>query len=359
VAGTIARTPGSLIPSGEPVDVSYVIPEIHAIGAPRVRQVPNSARPLAPKPLWALPTFVWSGTGSPRSPSRKRSGGIRLYLDRPWWTSGDGEQLAVILWPVAPGPFPVMPREYEPFSTQFGFDPLHASTSAGGYPKPTSFPLGTAAGQRILPELGQAVEVVGHDVAFDPARDLWYCDIDIDLGTTGKKSHWPFVRLALARYQPVSLPGAHLSPVLLADFVQLAPERVLTFSGTGSTRRVTLTGRTSTNTSTFSGPPKMRFRMERQADGVSDPDLGWTTVEFRGVPQDRTVSPSMSDTNMATWQTSLSLLTTPGVRQRIVAEELEEFYDGFVSVPPPGGQRGIPLPTTQTRIAHVDVVRVT
>jgi hypothetical protein len=36
----------------------------------------------------------------------------------------------------------------------------------------------------------------------------------------------PFVRLALARYQPESIPGAHLSTVVLADCVQLAPQRV-------------------------------------------------------------------------------------------------------------------------------------
>jgi len=33
------------------------------------------------------------------------------------------------------------------------------------------------------------------------------------------------VRLALARYQPQSVPGAHLSRVVLVDFVQLMPDR--------------------------------------------------------------------------------------------------------------------------------------
>ena len=64
---------------------------------------------------------------------------------------------------------------------------------------------------------------VGHQVSYDDAhgRRLWYCDIQMDMG----EAYFPFVRLALARYQPQSLPNAHLSRVVLADFMQLAPDR--------------------------------------------------------------------------------------------------------------------------------------
>lgn len=54
------------------------------------------------------------------------------------------------------------------------------------------------------------IEVAPHDVFFDDVRQLWYCDIEIDHG----RSYWPFVRLALARYQPASDSGAHLSDVV-------------------------------------------------------------------------------------------------------------------------------------------------
>jgi hypothetical protein len=53
-------------------------------------------------------------------------------------------------------------------------------------------------------------------------RQLWYADIEIDAGP----SYLPFVRLALVRYQPTSLPDAHLSRVVLAEFVQLTPDRL-------------------------------------------------------------------------------------------------------------------------------------
>jgi hypothetical protein len=39
------------------------------------------------------------------------------------------------------------------------------------------------------------------------------------------EAYFPFVRLALARYQPQSVPDAHLSRVVLVDFAQLVPNR--------------------------------------------------------------------------------------------------------------------------------------
>lgn len=44
---------------------------------------------------------------------------------------------------------------------------------------------------------------VGHQVHYDDqhGRKLWYCDIDMDAG----EAYFPFVRLALARYQPQSV----------------------------------------------------------------------------------------------------------------------------------------------------------
>ena len=40
-------------------------------------------------------------------------------------------------------------------------------------------------------------------------------------------AYFPFIRLALARYQPVAFHGAHLSNVVLADFMPLVPDRWL------------------------------------------------------------------------------------------------------------------------------------
>ena len=31
--------------------------------------------------------------------SKRTGGGLRIYMDRPWYSSGDGELLGVVVWP--------------------------------------------------------------------------------------------------------------------------------------------------------------------------------------------------------------------------------------------------------------------
>lgn len=73
-----------------------------------------------------------------------------------------------------------------------------------------------------------------------PERGLWFCNIEANTGA----AYWPFMRLALARYQPCSTEGAHLSEVVLADVMQLAADRslVVRATGEGRSRSVTLFG---------------------------------------------------------------------------------------------------------------------
>jgi hypothetical protein len=59
-----------------------------------------------------------------------------------------------------------------------------------------------------------------------------------------RSAGWPFIRLALARYQPVSIGGAHLSDVVTADFMPLTADRWLNVNRTksGSTIHVSVFG---------------------------------------------------------------------------------------------------------------------
>ena len=84
------------------------------------------------------------------------------------------------------------------------------------------------------------VEVAPHDVFFDPDRRLWYCDIEVNWGA----AYYPFIRLALARYQPTSLSSAHLSNIVLTDFSALTPDRWLnvTAGANATTKRVSVFG---------------------------------------------------------------------------------------------------------------------
>jgi hypothetical protein len=90
-------------------------------------------------------------------------------------------------------------------------------------PLPEHFDTGIAQ-TASLEEVDGAVAVVGYPVSFDEVRQLWFADIHIAAGN----SYCPFVRLALARYQPQSIENVHVSHVVLSDFVKLAPDRTVT-----------------------------------------------------------------------------------------------------------------------------------
>lgn len=255
------------------------------VAGPTLRTwIPSSAPPAAPDVLYVVPTFGWvrSQTGGRRS-SWRRGGGLRVYLNRPWNVSGYGEMLAVVLPSANFTGDPTENPAAQPiknYVTQWGNDPIWKTPYVPGIsPKRSNFPLArmapdgtgkwlpkfapaTEADQRpgnfkvtelLHPELTTEakpqglVEAAPHDVFFDEERQLWYSDIEITWGA----SYFPYIRLALSRYQPDSLEGAHLSNVVLADFMALAPDRWLNV--TQSTRpgsfRVTLYGNSYTDSS--------------------------------------------------------------------------------------------------------------
>ena len=87
-------------PTGNPGDITDF--------PTRTISVLNSARPPAPKPLYVLPAFGWeSDTEGAWQISKRRGGALRVYLDRPWYSSGEGELLAAELcWAAQPLPAP-------------------------------------------------------------------------------------------------------------------------------------------------------------------------------------------------------------------------------------------------------------
>jgi hypothetical protein len=64
--------------------------------------IPCSARPAPPKVLYVVPTLGWEeSTPQDGTVARSRTAGLRIYLDRPWYSSGDGELLGVVI-PIKP-----------------------------------------------------------------------------------------------------------------------------------------------------------------------------------------------------------------------------------------------------------------
>ena len=87
--------------------------------------VPASARPDTPWVRAIVPTFSWSrGVAGGVPQSVRRGNGLRIYLDRPWHSSGGGELLGVVVLPPASQQNPDPLATVGPYVTRYGSDPL-------------------------------------------------------------------------------------------------------------------------------------------------------------------------------------------------------------------------------------------
>jgi hypothetical protein len=183
--------------------------------------IDSSAQPDPPRIAYMLPTFEWRDVSV--NERHRIGGGLRIYLERPWFSSGEGEQLAVLI--AAPGQS--LSDDDSKYVSQWGHDPIWLPagphtlsgqiTAAHLYrDDEPSLPLPERPSLNVIP--------LGFPVRFSDERKLWFCDIELDPGT----AYFPFVRLALARYQPHSVEGLDLSRVVRADFAQLTANRATT-----------------------------------------------------------------------------------------------------------------------------------
>ncbi len=318
--------------------------------APTTVDIPASARPAAPRPLYVLPTFDWQReTSTNIKRSVRFGGGLRIYLERPWFSSGSGELLGVALWDSANGTFDR--HSWKPFITQWGQDPIWESTGVSQAPGAWNF-AGAAASEGSL-SLEEAtpptikkkpgtVDVVGYPVAFDAERGLWYCDLTLNTSTP---VYNPFVRLALVRYQPNALPEAKLSRVVLADFVQLTPERSAVVSGDPyhpRQLRVTISGPAPTGPQSMlrigrflldTGKPTQIVVHVQQRDPAFPGDIVWQDVPANvaavhvdydgGLP---------AQPELSLWTGSVEFAQTPEPGQfRLLVEETEYIGANYVS----------------------------
>jgi hypothetical protein len=193
--------------------------------------VKSAARPDPPKVVCVVPTFrSVPASGSVLAhtfkPQRRVGGGLRIYLDRPWYSSGEGEQLAVIVanagtpagTPVTVGGVdPVWTTNPAPFAPLAPLDAQHftpAGTRSGG----------TSMANLKTAESGAPVDAVAFTPQPNSDRKLWYVDVEMSTDLT----YCPFVRLALARVQPSSVGDLHLSKIVMTDFHQVVVDRRVT-----------------------------------------------------------------------------------------------------------------------------------
>jgi len=307
----------------------------------------NSARPAAPKPLYVIPTFGWQPSVEGTWTVSKRSGGgLRVYLERPWFSSGEGELLGAVLWECSPPPHAdfsgfEVPEFLRTLVTQWGKDPIWnaAPPPSQAVPLPQHFLNAVRIGTELsLDELSNRpvvpVSVAGHSVAYDLDRNLWYCDIVMDPGD----AYVPFVRLALVRYQPDSVSDAHLSRVVLADFAQLLPDRSasITFDPMDATSlQLAISGLT------YRGPgvASMRVTLQTQPLG-GGADAAWVPL---GVTS---MVPRVFGAPDTLWTAQLTLPAARGARPfRLLIEEFETFQRESYGVP-------------QERLVYADILHL-
>jgi hypothetical protein len=263
----------------------------------------------------------------------REDGWLRIWLERPWFASGAGELLGVVLLDRTPtGPVDPM---YD-YVSLAGRDAAHGTVFINGVrPDDVVNPVAVERGV-ILPEClvrlgGQAerVSVALFVPEFDFVSQRWYADVRISLF-----GYFPMVRLAVVHYQPTSvanddpvLSGHHyfVSPGVLLDPIPLFPDRRLTvkkvikpthvllqleLSGTTYTSVMTLTGEPSSKAPALSrvtARPQSRFPVDLAGGGEhwlngpeirfkrDDPSKAWRCIW-------RTIS---SANSVPTWSASL------------------------------------------------------
>ena len=191
----------------------------------------STTRPKIPEIDYIIPTFEWHKTQDQNTIRHQRlSGGLRIFLKRPWFSTGDDEMLGVIL-PPTPSKAPniaAIPTGYTGYFTHWGIDPLHNSTQPDLLsPALQDFRMNPTFDENVqYPDMGKThANVVAYPVIFDEERQQWFCDLAINT----RNMYFPFIKLALARYQPHSVHKGDtdvcLSPVVMADMMQLMPDR--------------------------------------------------------------------------------------------------------------------------------------
>lgn len=313
---------------------------------PIIVDVPASARPLAPDVVYVVPTFGWQRqieTNLKRSV--RFGGGLRIYLDRPWFSSGEGELLGVALWSKSNGSLDDDKRnKLKPFITQWGMDPIWQTGDLSGAPDINNFPDAVEqdkdvsleeSSARISKEQPGRINVVGFRPEFDDSRGLWYADLTINTFT---QTYMPFVRLALVRYQPHALADAKVSRVVLADFVQLTPDRsamVISDPHHPLTLRLVVSGiaprgpraeilREPGTISVSPRPTQIKVRVQHHDPSIQS-DLAWDDVA-PDVAQvnTRVDAQSASDPDMVIWDGTVTFSKPPATGEfRLLVEEYE------------------------------------
>lgn len=244
-------------------------------------------RPSRIEPKSLLPAFVWKVEGA----QIERRTVVRVRFKRPWFSSGEGEQLGVVILPVdmfeksagdlARSPY-VSDTELGPggsYVTRWGADPIRKGPTPDRWLVPhevfadyhkdrfiknvlmplpadnvtTSGALKAEVSLAEDPPKTLRVALLTYEPKFDPVQALWYVDMALDALDLPD----PFLRLGLVRYQKHAAEPLRVSEPVV-EWVQLLPRRTVRWSyvePSGADKRVGLKIE-------ISGPGSLRAAVE-------------------------------------------------------------------------------------------------
>jgi hypothetical protein len=285
--------------AGADRDIAKTIREKGASLVLRKLWAPATVAPAKPQVHTVLPAF---DIVSPEEPAPGasvvswryvRKPRIRVYLDRPWFTSGEGERLGVILWPPQLARTSVKDDQIArnalhganspdvgkmdlhdfvddqlgpggKFTTRWGADPIRLNEAPLGHFLPWQALAATGGaipleepeenGVGYVPSIaipltdireekptgdhtksGAGLETLQAGLLtfvpkFDVETEKWFVDIALD----PQKMMEPFVRLGLVRYQAHAAPALRVSAPV-AVWSQVAPVRTVEITATPAT----------------------------------------------------------------------------------------------------------------------------
>jgi hypothetical protein len=223
----------------------------------------------------------------------------------------------------------------------------------------------------------ETVTAVGLPVEYDATRQLWFCDITL----APTDFYTPFIRLALARFQPHALPNTHLSRVVLTDFVQLLPDRTaqIEFEPSSSRLLVTVSGvygfhdltKRITPPSTSPLSPILSTiyssRVVQAHLEIPDPrvggDLGWSKVANKAI----TLPAVKEEGNTMVWHSAISFDGLAKPKSQGGQQVYRVLIQEFERVPTDEDVRDVSLPLfflgstkvfMRSRLVYTDAVEI-
>ena len=318
----------------------------------------STAAPERPLIEYIVPAFRWTtelGATTAHITRRRAPGGLRIYLQRPWFSSGNDERLAVILR--SSGSRPLHPAVRACVSS-WGFNPIKQSDLMPTYPLVTDLrdaehesrdmQMPAAWTSEEIPAAESGIVVAMYPVQLEPRRGLLYCDLEL----YPHQSFFPMVQFALARYQTNALPAAQLSRIVRSEFVQLIPGRVLRIEPAGDGYHVRLEGNSYFDPQDETGELQtsiVSVHFESRDVTIADPDLGWQRVT-----DSVSLPPHKRAAGDVVWQAQLP---RPGINSQALRLLVREYalFDTDASAADPQHTRS---PERDGRLVFADAIEL-